>query len=32
VLTLGKRLSGLKQDPWKNIGKVRQRLPDSGKS
>jgi bifunctional non-homologous end joining protein LigD len=32
VLTLGKRLSGLKQEPWKNIGKVRQRLPDFGKS
>jgi bifunctional non-homologous end joining protein LigD len=32
LLTLGKRLSGLKQDPWKDLGKVRQRLPDSSKS
>jgi bifunctional non-homologous end joining protein LigD len=31
VLTLGKRLGGLKQDPWKNIGKVRQKLPEAGK-
>jgi bifunctional non-homologous end joining protein LigD len=32
VLTLGKRLSGLRQDPWQSIGRVRQRLPESGKS
>jgi bifunctional non-homologous end joining protein LigD len=28
VLNLVKRLAGLKQDPWKDIGRVRQRLPD----
>jgi bifunctional non-homologous end joining protein LigD len=28
VLNLMKRLAGLKQDPWKDIGRVRQRLPD----
>ncbi|HET7023401.1 MAG TPA: DNA ligase D [Xanthobacteraceae bacterium] len=28
MLNLGKRLSGLKQDPWKDIGRVKQNLPD----
>jgi bifunctional non-homologous end joining protein LigD len=28
VLNLGKRLSGLKQDPWKDIGRLKQNLPD----
>jgi bifunctional non-homologous end joining protein LigD len=28
VLNLQKRLSGLKRDPWKDIGRVRQKLPD----
>ena len=28
VLNLAKRLAGLKQDPWKNIGSVKQKLPD----
>jgi bifunctional non-homologous end joining protein LigD len=28
LLNLGKRLAGLKQDPWKDIGRVKQRLPD----
>jgi bifunctional non-homologous end joining protein LigD len=28
VLNLSKRLGGLKQDPWKDIGRVKQRLPD----
>src|SRR6516162_4322393 len=28
LLNLGKRLRGLKQDPWKEIGRVRQKLPD----
>jgi len=28
VLNLIKRLRGLKQDPWKDIGRVRQKLPD----
>jgi bifunctional non-homologous end joining protein LigD len=28
LLNLGKRLSGLKQDPWKDIGRVKQKLPD----
>lgn len=28
VLNLGKRLSGLKQDPWRDMGRIRQRLPD----
>jgi bifunctional non-homologous end joining protein LigD len=28
VLNLGKRLGGLKQDPWRDMGRVRQRLPD----
>jgi bifunctional non-homologous end joining protein LigD len=28
VLNLGKRLSSLKQDPWKDIGRVKQKLPD----
>ncbi|HEY7247080.1 MAG TPA: DNA ligase D [Xanthobacteraceae bacterium] len=27
VLTLGKRLSGLKQDPWQEMGRIKQRLP-----
>jgi len=30
VLNLMKRLGGRKQDPWKDIGRVRQRLPDLG--
>jgi bifunctional non-homologous end joining protein LigD len=29
VLNLMKRLRGLKQDPWKDIGRVRQKLPDA---
>jgi bifunctional non-homologous end joining protein LigD len=29
MLNLGKRLSGLKQDPWKDIGRVKQKLPDA---
>jgi bifunctional non-homologous end joining protein LigD len=28
VISLGKRLAGLKQDPWKDIGRVKQKLPD----
>ncbi|HLH87140.1 MAG TPA: DNA ligase D [Xanthobacteraceae bacterium] len=28
VLNLMKRLDGLKQDPWSDIGRVRQKLPD----
>jgi bifunctional non-homologous end joining protein LigD len=28
VLNLGKRLSGLKQDPWADIARVKQKLPD----
>jgi len=28
VLNLGKRLGALKQDPWKDIGRVKQKLPD----
>jgi len=28
VLNLGKRLGGLKQDPWRDIGRVKQKLPD----
>ena len=28
VRNLGKRLGGLKQDPWQNIGRVKQPLPD----
>jgi len=28
LLNLGKRLGGLKQDPWKDIGRVKQKLPD----
>jgi bifunctional non-homologous end joining protein LigD len=28
LLNLGKRLRGLKQDPWKEIGRVEQELPD----
>jgi bifunctional non-homologous end joining protein LigD len=29
MLNLGKRLSGLKQDPWKDIGRLKQSLPDA---
>ncbi len=29
VLNLGKRLAGLKQDPWQDIGRVKQQLPDA---
>jgi bifunctional non-homologous end joining protein LigD len=29
MLNLGKRLSGLKQDPWRDIGRVKQNLPDA---
>jgi bifunctional non-homologous end joining protein LigD len=29
VLNLGKRLAGLKQDPWRDIGGVKQQLPDA---
>jgi bifunctional non-homologous end joining protein LigD len=28
MLNLGRRLSGLKQDPWKEIRRLKQRLPD----
>jgi bifunctional non-homologous end joining protein LigD len=28
VLNVMKRLEGLKQDPWANIGRLRQKLPD----
>ena len=28
VLNLARRLSSLKQDPWKDIGRVKQKLPD----
>jgi bifunctional non-homologous end joining protein LigD len=28
LLNLGKRLGGLKQDPWKDIGRVKPKLPD----
>jgi bifunctional non-homologous end joining protein LigD len=28
MLNLGRRLSGLKRDPWKDIGRLKQRLPD----
>ena len=28
LLNLGRRLSGLKQDPWKDTGRLKQRLPD----
>jgi bifunctional non-homologous end joining protein LigD len=28
VLNLGRRLGGLKQDPWKDIARVKQKLPD----
>jgi bifunctional non-homologous end joining protein LigD len=28
VLNLDKRLTGLKQDPWREIGRVKQKLPD----
>jgi bifunctional non-homologous end joining protein LigD len=28
VLNLGKRLANLKQDPWNDIGRIKQRLPD----
>ncbi len=28
VLNVMKRLNGLKQDPWRDIGRVRQKLPD----
>src|SRR5262249_41482993 len=28
VLNLGKRLGSLKQDPWKDIARVKQQLPD----
>jgi bifunctional non-homologous end joining protein LigD len=28
LLNLARRLSGLKQDPWKDIGRIKQKLPD----
>ncbi|HZN30365.1 MAG TPA: DNA ligase D [Xanthobacteraceae bacterium] len=28
VLNLGKRLAGLKQDPWREVARVKQKLPD----
>jgi len=31
VLNIGKRLATLKQDPWADVGKVKQRLPELGK-
>jgi len=30
VLNLGKRLGSLKRDPWQDIGRLRQKLPDAG--
>jgi bifunctional non-homologous end joining protein LigD len=30
VLNLGRRLGSLKRDPWQDIGRVRQKLPDAG--
>src|SRR5262249_43613206 len=30
VLKLRKRLGSLKRDPWRDIGRVRQKLPDAG--
>ncbi len=29
VLNLRKRLGSLKRDPWQDIGRVRQKLPDA---
>jgi bifunctional non-homologous end joining protein LigD len=29
VLNLGKRLGSLKQDPWKEMGQIKQKLPDA---
>jgi bifunctional non-homologous end joining protein LigD len=29
VLNLGRRLGSLKRDPWQDIGRVRQKLPDA---
>jgi bifunctional non-homologous end joining protein LigD len=31
VLNIGKRLGALKRDPWADIGKVKQKLPEFGK-
>ena len=31
VLNIGRRLGALKRDPWADIAKVKQRLPDLGK-
>ena len=31
VLNIGKRLGALKRDPWADIAKVKQKLPDFGK-
>ena len=28
LLNLGKRLGSLKKDPWQDIGRVKQKLPD----
>ena len=28
LLNVGKRLANLKQDPWKDIGRIKQKLPD----
>ena len=30
MLNLGKRLGSLKQDPWKDLAKVKQKLPEGG--
>ena len=30
VLNLGKRLGSLKQDPWEDIGRLKQKLPQDG--
>jgi bifunctional non-homologous end joining protein LigD len=31
VLNLGKRLKNLKRDPWADMSRIRQKLPDSGR-
>jgi bifunctional non-homologous end joining protein LigD len=30
LLNIGRRLGGLKRDPWADLGKVKQRLPQFG--
>jgi hypothetical protein len=31
LLNIGRRLSAMKRDPWADLGKVKQRLPDFAK-